>query len=140
MVNINYRINEAAYQSAIRDLQMDVTRKAVLAMNAVGAETVAFLRSQTSEMRPPAHVNGPMRPAHPGHWADISGALALAYAYEVVVSDNGVQLRMLNSMEYAVYLENHLGYWVLSGVTDPGGPVDQALNIVSEVVGFEVTQ
>lgn len=94
----------------------------------VGDATIAYLRSYTSEMRPPARSGDTKeRPAHPGHWADDTGALAGAYRYEVQRRGGEVRLVLLNDMEYAIYLEVRDGFFVLSGVTDPGGPVENAL-------------
>jgi hypothetical protein len=67
------------------------------------------------------------RQAHPGHWADVTGQLALAYAWTVTRVGSGVVLVLSNSAEYAAALEARDGYFVLSGVADPGGPVDLAL-------------
>jgi hypothetical protein len=105
-----------------------------LVASAVGAETVAFLRSLTSEMRPPARSGGQLRPAHPGHWADVTGDLARAYAWELQLDGETIVLALMNSMAYAATLEARDGYFVLSGVADPGGPVEEALRRAVEKV------
>lgn len=49
------------------------------------------------------------------------------------------ELVFLNDMEYAAYLEAMDGFFVLSGVTEPGGPIDRALRAaISAVPGFEL--
>ncbi|HYG68885.1 MAG TPA: hypothetical protein VD838_14555 [Anaeromyxobacteraceae bacterium] len=50
------------------------------ALLAAADDEVAFLQAFTAEMRPPARLpsggtSGP-RPAHPGHWGDVTRALA----------------------------------------------------------------
>lgn len=101
---------------------------------AIGHRTVAYLRSLTGVMRPPAKPGGAFRYAHPGGWADITSNLANAYRFEVRPNGKGWTLAFINSMEYAAYLEAHDGYFVLSGVTDPGGPVEQAMRqVLAEV-------
>lgn len=89
------------------------------------------------------HFQGPMplvqhrvsvegsRRAHPGHWADRSGQLALSYASEVVEDGDSIILVLSNSAEYAVYVEAHDGFFVLSGVLEDGGPVEQAFRAVA---------
>lgn len=41
-----------------------------------------------------------------------------------------LELRFLNGMEYAAYLEARDGYWVLREITGKGGPVAKALRTV----------
>jgi hypothetical protein len=78
-------------------------------------------------------TGGP-RHAHPGHWADVTSNLANAYSFEVDVGDDYGQLMLKNSMEYAAYLEAKNGYFVLSGVLEPGGPVERAiLHVLAEI-------
>ena len=67
-----------------------------LAIEAGCVEEIAYLRSLTDEMRPPAPVNSAgryipvaertgMRRAHPGHWADVSKNLASSYDHDVEI-------------------------------------------------------
>lgn len=93
----------------------------------VGVETIAELRRLTDEMRPPIKAGGKWRRAHIGHWADRRGTLALSYSYEVVRGPDVVTVILRNTAEYAIYLELHDGYWVLSGATEDGGPAEVAL-------------
>ena len=109
-------------------VERDTSEKIRQLLEAVGILTVAFLRSFTSETRPPVRGANTPRPAHPGHWADISGHLALSYDKEVKQSEGGGWLLELsNSAEYAAALEARDGFFVLSGVTDRGGPVEEAV-------------
>lgn len=111
-------------------------RRAMHALEAIGIEATNWLRSLTAEMVPPAgsrlvvradgtsHLYTPPRhrgegerQAHPGHWADVTGQLALSYGYEVLRVGAGVwMLELHNTSEYAEALENRSGYWVLEGV------------------------
>jgi hypothetical protein len=97
-------------------------------LEATGIKTVEFLRSFTSEVRPPKRGATEPRPAHPGHWADVSSHLALSYGSHVEHGEQGgYRLVMTNSAEYAAALEARDGFFVLSGVTERGGPVEMAL-------------
>ncbi len=126
-LSINQPALQQQIRAAIASKVLDAQTAAERILETVGAETVAYLRSLTEEMRPPARKNGPERPAHPGHWADRTGQLALSYAFDVVPTANGARLTLSNSAEYAVYLERRNGFYILSGVTDPGGPVETQL-------------
>jgi hypothetical protein len=89
-----------------------IEEKIRLVMEAVGTETVAYLKGLTQEQR---------------GWATITGELAAGYAFEVTQVDGGARLTLRNDVDYAIYLEAKHGFFVLSGVLDPGGPVEQAL-------------
>lgn len=130
-------------------LEGSAAEKATMILEAVGIQTVAFLRSLTEKMQPA--VGGEQlvefttadgrqvsftayegsdeqeRAAHPGGWADVSGDLARAYAWTVTKEQGGSTLTLSNHMEYAAALEARDGYFVLKGVMDPGGPVEMAL-------------
>lgn len=120
-------VRKPDWQKAIQGLAVETEQKIRLVMEAVAVETIAYLKSHTAERRPPARRGGPLRPAHPGHWADVTGQLVNSYAWEVNPIDGGTRLVLRNDAEYAVYLEARDGFFVLSGVTDPGGPVEEAL-------------
>jgi hypothetical protein len=109
-------------------------------LSEVGRQVIDYLRSLTSEMRPPVQAGGAMRAAHPGHWADVTGALAAGYSFKVEDVENGVQLVLLNDVGYAAFLEAHDGFFVLKGVADEGGPVSLAVRtVVPEIMpGWEV--
>jgi hypothetical protein len=109
-------------------------------LSAVGEKVVEYLRSLTSEMRPPARAGGAERAAHPGHWADVTGELARGYRWRLEDTFDGVQLILENDVGYAAYLEAHDGFFVLRGVADAGGPVSKAMQeVVSQLApGWEV--
>jgi hypothetical protein len=118
----------------MRNHVQETDKRIELILQIVGANTVAYLRSLTTVRRPPVRKGEGERWAHPGGWADISSNLANAYAFEVRQSGAGWELVLSNHMEYAAYLEAKDGYFVLSGVTEPGGPVEQAIrDAVAEV-------
>lgn len=120
-------------------LELEITAKFAAIAEMIGVETIAYLRSLTSEMRPPIKAGGKWRKAHPGHWADRRSTLALSYAYEVVEQAGLVTLILRNTAEYAIYLELHDGFFVLSGVTDDNGPAEQALRRAAKRVAPEWT-
>lgn len=135
---IRFDVLEPEFADAIDKLEasaQDVI-KGVLEM--VGIQTIAYLRSLTDEMQPPIYKAEGERPAHPGGWADISGDLARGYGWEVYGTPSGAVLRLYNMMDYAAALEAKEGYFVLSGVTDPGGPVEQALREVGARLGLRI--
>jgi hypothetical protein len=100
----------------------------------VGKQVVAYLQSETAELRPPAETGGAWRHAHPGHWADDTGELARGYTYQVVLSGFEYQLIFRNNTPYAVYVEMHEGFFVLTGIQEPGGPIDQAFDRVVPII------
>jgi hypothetical protein len=112
--------------------QVMVNTKGVL--EAVGEAVVLYLRSLTSEIRPPAYVGGPERQAHPGHWADVTGELAARYKWSVITLGFHVQLMISNDSGHAAKLELLEGFFVLSGIEEPGGPIDMAFAAVIPVV------
>jgi hypothetical protein len=121
---------------AVAELEATLATKIETLLHLIGARTIAALQAYTSEMRPPIHVGDPGRRAHLGHWADVTTRLVQGYRYEVEGSDT---LVLRNDVEYAAYLEQREGFWVLSGVTDPGGPVEQAIIEAAAGLGLEVT-
>lgn len=158
------RIEDKDFFQAIRELEADNAKKMLLVLETVGLDTVVYLRSLTGEMRPPVRKGEPPRRAHPGHWADISSNLANAYRFEIWAGSQKVRwmnegrevsvagaivntkdlkgpytLMMINDMEYAAYLEAREGYFVLSGVTNPGGPLEKALRrVVRQIPGWRL--
>lgn len=112
---------------ALASLERDQREKIRQLLVAIGELTVSYLRSFTAKTRPPLRGKNAPRPAHPGEWADVSGQLAASYGYTVEATSGGWALALTNSAEYAAALEARDGFWVLSGVTDRGGPVETAL-------------
>lgn len=115
---------------ALAALKVSTKEKSRLLLQAIGIEVIAYLRSLTAELRSPASGRSNMRQAHPGHWADITGQLAGSYSWQVVDMGLGVALVLRNTAEYAIWLELREGFFVLRGVTEPGGPVQQAIDKV----------
>jgi hypothetical protein len=143
---IAYSVDQPDWARQIEVLAIDAAEKMALVAEAIGVETIAYFRSLTNEMRPPARVPGTkattgVRRAHPGHWADVTGQLAASYDHEVErVGKAEVVLSLKNYAEYAAHLEARDGFFVLSGVTDPGGPVEQALRraVAKHAPGWEI--
>ncbi|HYC31116.1 MAG TPA: hypothetical protein VEB59_02450 [Gemmatimonadales bacterium] len=123
----------------VANIALDTMAKLELVLQQVGQETIDYLRSLTDEMRPPARAGEPQRQAHPGHWADVTSQLANSYRWEVQRTGDSLRLRLANDAEHAVYLEQRDGFFVLSGVTEPGGPVETALRAVVARLAPEMT-
>lgn len=113
--------------TALAEVERDLDLKIRQVLEYIGLQTVAYLRSLTSATRPPIRAGAAPRPAHPGGWADVSSDLAASYAYTIEPMAGGWALVLTNGMAYAAALEARDGFWVLSGVADPGGPVEVAL-------------
>ena len=139
-----------------------------MAMEQVGWEAVSYLRSYTGEMVAPVRPGEDPRKGHPGGWSDITGALANHYRFELFASGRRVRwmpeptgpegelqsmgvsgtiprypggpcrLEVINGADYAAALESHDGYYVLSGIMDPGGPVEAAVRRAAVAIGLEV--
>jgi hypothetical protein len=135
---IKAKIKTPDYRQAILSGAVFVTKKkAVYAAHILGSELIVFLRSLTDTMRPPARAGEGQRRAHPGGWADVRGTLDLSYSYTVEETELGAILILVNTANYSIYLELMDGYYVLSGVDEPGGPVDRILREKAEVMGFK---
>lgn len=133
---------KATYRTVVNRKSVETTtfqtkQKALYAAHVVGNETIAYLRSLTDKMRPPARNGEGPRRAHPGGWADVRGTLAASYSYKVEPTDFGARLTLINTAEYATYLELMDGYYVLSGVGEPGGPIEMILRQNAEKLGFK---
>jgi hypothetical protein len=148
---INFKVGEqSGLDEVFSVMQYDAHQRAYFILDLVGLRTVEFLRSLTNSMQPPVGRKtyrtktgrkrfgaegarkfrpgqGNPRPAHPGGWADVTGALAAGYQYTVEITTDGAELILANPVEYAAALEARDGYFVLSGVADPGGPVEQEI-------------
>lgn len=122
-----YRAALSGMATEIAGLEGEVEDKVLLMLDEIGQLTVEYLQSTTTERRPPAYPDQSFRYAHPGHWADISGVLAGAYRYEVTEAEFRLALINDDPGGYGAILERRNGFWVLTGVTDPGGPVEKAM-------------
>jgi hypothetical protein len=111
-------------------------QNAVRVLNLVGKRTVEYLQSEIGVDAPPAHTSRAKwdrrkagRPAHPGGWADRSGRLSDGYGYRIVITPAGPGLELYNDAAHAHLVEAMDGFFVLTGVTESGGPVDRALRL-----------
>lgn len=111
----------------IAELKITIEQKMMAVMDAVGAETITYLQTDLPGRSPPHKSNPPAGPFKPGGWRSITDELAESYGYEVGPIKNGVRLTLRNTADFAIYLEFRDGFFVLRGVTDPGGPVPEAL-------------
>lgn len=153
MLDFTLTIEQDDWLREMAAVEMRLALKLAHVLEQVGWETIAYLRSIGHGLRPPARPGEPPRSAHPGQWADITSNLANAYRFELYAGgarirwtdagaelrvqgsfteriDFPLELRLINGMEYAAELEARDGYWVLSGVADPGGPLESALRTV----------
>lgn len=104
---------EARLQEELESMAMVLDR--------VGERTVELLQS---------YVGGRTRDGrlkHPGGWADRTGGLADSYDYEVTSDGGRWRLTILNTARHAGLVEALDGYFVVRGITEPGGPVQTAL-------------
>lgn len=153
MIGFELQISDEDFIRELALLELDVASKLLLTMEQAGWEVITYLRSLTGETRPAARPGEPRRRAHPGGWADITGNLANAYRFELYAGGKLVrwttdgpaptlqgsiptaprfplELKFINSMEYAAALEAKDGYWVITEITGAGGPVASALRKV----------
>jgi hypothetical protein len=128
---IRFQVDEARFRKEVAqavDEGMVSQRQAMEnVMHMVGEETIAYLRSYTSQRVPPVRAGEAWRRAHPGGWSDVTSNLVNAYGFTVEAQPGQVRLTFYNTMEYAAMVEARDGFFVLQGITDPGGPVDKAL-------------
>lgn len=110
----------------LKGIRNELLEKARAVAELAGVVTVKYLQSYTEETRP-ALEHGDIRQAHPGHWGDVTFELMEGFESEVVPTENGWLIRLANTSEHASLVEAMVGYFVLEGVTDPGGPADMAL-------------
>jgi hypothetical protein len=109
----------------------------VPALNEIGRRCVAKLQSTTSERRPPARRGEAARYAHPGHWADVTGTLAKNYYYEVTASfPPSLVVGNRDPGGYGAILELREGFFVIRGIDDPGGLIEQTLREVMVEMGI----
>lgn len=164
MLGVEFEFAQDDFLKQMKQLQVEKTKRLALLGERIGYEVIAYLRSHTSETRPPSRPGYPERRAHPGGWADITSTLALSYRFEVRVGGrrvawskkqaagsslgalavdrapepdepaSEVEIVFINGAEYAAALEAKEGYWVLSGIEQPGGPIEKAIRKAVAVV------
>lgn len=113
---LSIRTKPADFEAAIRALAPDTEARLLRVLDAVGAATVEWLASRTTEER--GWVTRRLTPK----------VLAESYSYTVArLEQGGARLTLANTDFTSVFLEAWDGFFVLSGVLDPGGPVEQKL-------------
>jgi hypothetical protein len=118
-------VRQPDWQKAVQEIALSEDDMIRLVLEQVGKETVAYLKGLTKEER---------------GWASITGHLAASYQAPVVTKiKDGWRLTLANTAYYAVFLEARDGMFVLSGVTDPGGPVEKALIDVCQKIAPDWT-
>lgn len=112
-------------------------------------DVVTYLKSYTSKRNPPRYRRkwmlgpnlervkvtkknvssiSPDRPAHPGGWSDVEGDLRDQYYGRVEPAEGGGFRAIIgNRSGHAAYVEAKDGYFVVTGVFAPNGPVFKAL-------------
>lgn len=127
---------------ALNDAFIRIMDTAGNTADAVGRETINWLRSTTSMQQPGVKKGEGKRDAHPGGWADHTSNLANAYLHKVQRNPKSIELVFTNRLfqAYGKYLDapvsgdeftgerpkRALGgeYWVLSGIaTESESPI-----------------
>lgn len=112
-----------------------------LVLEETGRRSVEKLQSHTNERRPPARRGGAARYAHLGHWADVTGDLASWYFHDVVRNLSGYSELVVGNYDrggYGRILEDREGFWVIKGIMDPGGLVEQEFRqVVAQTTNWE---
>ncbi len=133
-------------------------------------ETLAYLRSFTNRSNPPrsgyyrkfkwekdpdypddrgfrgdktkkSDRDSERRPAHPGNWSDVSGVMVAGYYGKIEKLSNGSWSGVIGNRDHdALFVEAKFGYFVVTGVFRPNGPVMQVLrkNIKKYAPGSKV--
>lgn len=123
-------VGSRAVQADFKALELPFLEAMEILLDHVGSQVVGYLRSYTNEWRPPSRGTSARRRAHPGHWADITHELEESYHWDVVRDSESVSLVLSNDSGHAVHLEYMDGFYVLKGVTEKGGPVEQAVRLM----------
>lgn len=123
------------WQQAIKYLAITTEAKVAKVMDSVGSETIKYLQSFIALSHPPGRPR--VGPFHPGGWRDQSKSLSEGYNYTVTPVRGGTRLAIRNDDQEASYLEHRNGFFVVGGVTDPGGPVETALVAAAAVIAPE---
>jgi hypothetical protein len=120
-------LTKADTQGVFAEIAVAINGEILQLLELVGKRTIEYLKSLTDEARPPASGQTATRYAHPGHWADVTGELAASYGWRISNAGDTPVLELYNMSGHAVYLEGHDGYFVLTGITDPDGPLDEII-------------
>lgn len=125
----------------IKRLEESMESTIELVLNVVLQDMLTFLKGYTNVIRPPdyrvSYYGGDpkaWRPAHPGGWADISRNLVTHYKGEVYKTAKGNWSMLLwndavteKGENLAMMVEAHAGFFVLTGLFQPGGVVEWTL-------------
>lgn len=121
----------------IGKFDIEIDAKIRTALELVGQSIIAYLQESGPEHgttidpdnpvkqgpAPPIASTEGERDRHPGGFADRTGRLNRGYSYRVFRRGTTWILRLSNNTEYAAYLDDMEGYYVLSGVADrPDSP------------------
>lgn len=86
-----------------------------------------YVKSYTNQLAPPDSQHRNVRHTHPGGWADVSHDLQDKYFSSVQLEGNAWTMTIGNNSAHAVYVEARDGFLVVHGLTEVGGPVEQAI-------------
>lgn len=118
-------------------------------------DLLVFLKSYTNVYRPPRYQRKfrlndqsrriavdpgdrqDWRPAHPGGWADVENTLRDNYYVQLNWVGNAWQLLAGNRAPEAVFVEAMDGYFVVSGVMEPRGPVGRSIAKAVKALGIK---
>lgn len=145
------------YREFVNNIEMSMGERVQTILRLIGVEVRVYLQSYTSKRNPPRYRKKytygdsgerlkklykyeqralqPDRPAHPGAWSDVSKELMEGYYVQVKKNDVDWELVIGNRSSHAVYVEAKDGYFVVTGIMDPGGPVDRAIRRAFKLMG-----
>ena len=124
---LKVKVRQPNWKQAIESLVPTTIGTVVTVLDEVGKEMVDWLESLTEAER--------------GWIARRGGAgLAGGYRYAVAKTETGARLVIRNTVFYSIILEQRDGLFVLSGIMDPGGKVEQKLVEVCAKYGMRFTR
>lgn len=117
-MNLTVRVDKSKF-NRLRE-SLDAAPRTIL--DQVGRETVAWLKDT---------VAGGI-----GGWQNRTGELRDSYGYRI----EGGRLVVFNDAGHAIHVEQMEGLFVLTGIDEPGGPMEQALKraVQQHLPGFKV--
>ena len=118
---MGYTVDVPALRETLQEIAKDDWELVEEILERVGTRTVELLQSYTGEKKRDG------RRMHPGGWADKTFNLMRGYRYEVMEQGSDWVLVIGNTARHAHLIEMRDGLFVVAGVTDPGGPVEEAL-------------
>ena len=119
---LSLSVNNKEFIAKIHKHEKDVVQRAKNVLEKTAQEAANYAKSLTSATQFPARKGEGLRKAHPGGWADDTGALATSIQagnVKITRSDVSVEFGVMvsidGSMEYAEVLDERDGYSVLGG-------------------------